>query len=285
MRAPQKLSANGVCRLTGDNSSKSYYRIQIESHYCSFPRLWDWCSKLIWFWRLWPTGMDACGLWQHSGQGQAALTCREENPFTLDCAVMVWDIKIVVFNHLDENVLKLNYQVPRGCDGAFFVIISTSWSADEKSRNEGIVPSVLLTDFIIFCCVLQDNRSSMSRPMITRSPVSPLSNQGIPTPAQLTKSNAPVHIDVGGHMYTSSLATLTKFPESRWACSPMHLYFKCVMEMKFAASSFLSSGECFCLAFCLKQGTRNVLYSFLFKPDLSVSKCHPCLMFNVILWH
>lgn len=55
----------------------------------------------------------------------------------------------------------------------------------------------------------------MSRPMITRSPASPLSNQGIPTAAQLTKSNAPVHIDVGGHMYTSSLATLTKYPESR----------------------------------------------------------------------
>ncbi|KAI5104735.1 BTB/POZ domain-containing protein KCTD1 isoform X2 [Silurus meridionalis] len=61
----------------------------------------------------------------------------------------------------------------------------------------------------------EDNRSNMSRPMITRSPASPLSNQGIPTPAQLTKSNAPVHIDVGGHMYTSSLATLTKYPESR----------------------------------------------------------------------
>ncbi|XP_015209331.1 uncharacterized protein kctd1 isoform X1 [Lepisosteus oculatus] len=61
----------------------------------------------------------------------------------------------------------------------------------------------------------QDNRPNMSRPMITRSPASPLSNQGIPTPAQLTKSNAPVHIDVGGHMYTSSLATLTKYPESR----------------------------------------------------------------------
>ncbi|KAI5931203.1 BTB/POZ domain-containing protein KCTD15 [Manis javanica] len=38
---------------------------------------------------------------------------------------------------------------------------------------------------------------------------------GIPLPAQLTKSNAPVHIDVGGHMYTSSLATLTKYPDSR----------------------------------------------------------------------
>ncbi|KAJ8279862.1 hypothetical protein COCON_G00069280 [Conger conger] len=61
----------------------------------------------------------------------------------------------------------------------------------------------------------QDNRTNMSRPMITRSPASPLSSQGIPTPAQLTKSNAPVHIDVGGHMYTSSLATLTKYPESR----------------------------------------------------------------------
>ncbi|XP_023776887.1 BTB/POZ domain-containing protein KCTD1 [Cyanistes caeruleus] len=55
----------------------------------------------------------------------------------------------------------------------------------------------------------------MSRPLITRSPASPLNNQGIPTPAQLTKSNAPVHIDVGGHMYTSSLATLTKYPDSR----------------------------------------------------------------------
>ncbi|KAM9307957.1 BTB/POZ domain-containing protein KCTD1 [Gastrophryne carolinensis] len=62
---------------------------------------------------------------------------------------------------------------------------------------------------------LQDTRPNMSRPMITRSPASPLNNQGIPTPAQLTKSNAPVHIDVGGHMYTSSLATLTKYPESR----------------------------------------------------------------------
>ncbi|XP_073487607.1 BTB/POZ domain-containing protein KCTD1 isoform X1 [Aquarana catesbeiana] len=62
---------------------------------------------------------------------------------------------------------------------------------------------------------VQDTRPNMSRPLITRSPASPLNNQGIPTPAQLTKSNAPVHIDVGGHMYTSSLATLTKYPDSR----------------------------------------------------------------------
>uniref|UniRef100_A0A8C7SNL3 Potassium channel tetramerization domain containing 15 n=1 Tax=Oncorhynchus mykiss TaxID=8022 RepID=A0A8C7SNL3_ONCMY len=60
----------------------------------------------------------------------------------------------------------------------------------------------------------QEGRS-MSRLSLTRSPVSPMSTQGIPLPAQLTKSNAPVHIDVGGHMYTSSLATLTKYPDSR----------------------------------------------------------------------
>uniref|UniRef100_A0A673MNV9 Uncharacterized LOC107746021 n=1 Tax=Sinocyclocheilus rhinocerous TaxID=307959 RepID=A0A673MNV9_9TELE len=67
--------------------------------------------------------------------------------------------------------------------------------------------------------MFQENRSNSvgmsTRPILAHSPVSPLSTAGIPTPAQLTKSNAPVHIDVGGHMYTSSLATLTKYPESR----------------------------------------------------------------------
>ncbi len=65
----------------------------------------------------------------------------------------------------------------------------------------------------------QENRSNSvgmsTRPILAHSPVSPLGTAGIPTPAQLTKSNAPVHIDVGGHMYTSSLASLTKYPESR----------------------------------------------------------------------
>ncbi|XP_044055796.1 uncharacterized protein LOC122877795 isoform X2 [Siniperca chuatsi] len=55
--------------------------------------------------------------------------------------------------------------------------------------------------------------SSMSSQQLVS--VSPLGSAGIPTPAKLTKTNAPVHIDVGGHMYTSSLATLTKYPESR----------------------------------------------------------------------
>lgn len=36
------------------------------------------------------------------------------------------DVKIVVFNHLNENVLILNYQVPHSLSAAFFVIISAS---------------------------------------------------------------------------------------------------------------------------------------------------------------
>lgn len=67
----------------------------------------------------------------------------------------------------------------------------------------------------VTCCFLSQEGRSMSRMSVSRSPVSPMTTQGIPSPAQLTKANAPVHIDVGGHMYTSSLATLTKFPESR----------------------------------------------------------------------
>ncbi|XP_036969336.1 uncharacterized protein LOC119027990 isoform X3 [Acanthopagrus latus] len=57
--------------------------------------------------------------------------------------------------------------------------------------------------------------SSMSSKLVSVCPGSPLGTAGIPTPAKLTKTNAPVHIDVGGHMYTSSLGTLTKYPESR----------------------------------------------------------------------
>ncbi|XP_059502245.1 uncharacterized protein kctd1 isoform X1 [Stegostoma tigrinum] len=78
----------------------------------------------------------------------------------------------------------------------------------ESAGQLGTTPSITIS-------TNQDSWHNMSRPLLTRSPVSPLTNQGIPTPAQLTKSNAPVHIDVGGHMYTSSLATLTKFSDSR----------------------------------------------------------------------
>jgi len=38
---------------------------------------------------------------------------------------------------------------------------------------------------------------------------------GIPVVATASRFTAPVHIDVGGKIYTSSLDTLTKFPESR----------------------------------------------------------------------
>jgi hypothetical protein len=37
-----------------------------------------------------------------------------------------------------------------------------------------------------------------------------LNKSGVPREAKLTMENAPVHIDVGGCIYTSSLETLTK---------------------------------------------------------------------------
>jgi len=40
-------------------------------------------------------------------------------------------------------------------------------------------------------------------------------NEGIPVVATPSRYTAPVHIDVGGKIYTSSLDTLTKFPESK----------------------------------------------------------------------
>lgn len=40
---------------------------------------------------------------------------------------------------------------------------------------------------------------------------------GIPCVAAASRYTAPVHIDVGGTIYTSSLETLTKYPESRLA--------------------------------------------------------------------
>lgn len=52
------------------------------------------------------------------------------------------------------------------------------------------------------------------------TPAAPAYNQkmtGIPCVAAASRYTAPVHIDVGGTIYTSSLETLTKYPESRLA--------------------------------------------------------------------
>uniref|UniRef100_A0A3P9LVS5 BTB domain-containing protein n=1 Tax=Oryzias latipes TaxID=8090 RepID=A0A3P9LVS5_ORYLA len=65
--------------------------------------------------------------------------------------------------------------------------------------------------------VFPDQHQKLSEPLPERIPSTSPNSTGIPQVAQLTKSNAPVHIDVGGHMYTSSLATLTRYPDSRIA--------------------------------------------------------------------
>ncbi|KAG7191201.1 hypothetical protein KM043_013176 [Ampulex compressa] len=58
------------------------------------------------------------------------------------------------------------------------------------------------------------NSSSPTPP----TPAAPAYNQkmtGIPCVAAASRYTAPVHIDVGGTIYTSSLETLTKYPDSR----------------------------------------------------------------------
>ncbi|CAF1279744.1 unnamed protein product [Rotaria magnacalcarata] len=51
--------------------------------------------------------------------------------------------------------------------------------------------------------------NTMVRPQVSSSPL------GIPRPANPSRFTAPVHIDVGGTIFTSSLETLTCYPESR----------------------------------------------------------------------
>ncbi|XP_077983310.1 BTB/POZ domain-containing protein kctd15-like [Glandiceps talaboti] len=46
-------------------------------------------------------------------------------------------------------------------------------------------------------------------------PTSSSSMQGVPCVAPLNRFTAPVHIDVGGQIYTSSLDTLIKYPDSK----------------------------------------------------------------------
>jgi len=66
------------------------------------------------------------------------------------------------------------------------------------------------------------SQSPVSRPNSTtpnghHPPVVVAKISGVPCPATPTRYTAPVHIDVGGSIYTSSLETLTRFPESKLA--------------------------------------------------------------------
>lgn len=97
----------------------------------------------------------------------------------------------------------------------------------------------------LFLWCAQDRRSVCvsSQPLIS---LSPLGSGGIPTPAKLTKSNVPVHIDVGGQMYTSSLGTLTKYPESRWESGAWNLAVELQKKLIQPQTSGLTYDPCLC---------------------------------------
>ncbi|GJQ67744.1 hypothetical protein Trydic_g16552 [Trypoxylus dichotomus] len=71
--------------------------------------------------------------------------------------------------------------------------------------------------------LLSPNNSPATSPTMSNSssPTPPTVNYnkmtGIPSVAAASRYTAPVHIDVGGTIYTSSLETLTKYPDSRLA--------------------------------------------------------------------
>jgi len=68
---------------------------------------------------------------------------------------------------------------------------------------------------------LNNNKHSPSATSQSKSSPTPTGHHGkiagIPTVAAASRYTAPVHIDVGGVIYTSSLETLTRFPETRLA--------------------------------------------------------------------
>ncbi|XP_034947150.1 BTB/POZ domain-containing protein kctd15-like isoform X3 [Chelonus insularis] len=79
----------------------------------------------------------------------------------------------------------------------------------------------------IFIRLLSPSSSPATSPTMSNSssptpptPAAPTYNtkiHGIPCVAAASRYTAPVHIDVGGTIYTSSLETLTKYPESKLA--------------------------------------------------------------------
>jgi hypothetical protein len=60
---------------------------------------------------------------------------------------------------------------------------------------------------------MQSEASGETQPLSISNPAvfKQSKSAGMPRPASLTMENAPVHIDVGGCIYTSSLETLTRF--------------------------------------------------------------------------
>ncbi|XP_053642101.1 BTB/POZ domain-containing protein kctd15 isoform X2 [Cherax quadricarinatus] len=90
---------------------------------------------------------------------------------------------------------------------------SSIWESYTKNLRNGASPRMLSPSI-----------SPATSPTLTHSgsPTPPLyppqhKISGIPTVAAASRFTAPVHIDVGGSIYTSSLETLTRFPESRLA--------------------------------------------------------------------
>jgi hypothetical protein len=106
-----------------------------------------------------------------------------------------------------ESSVALNAQklFPNGGNND---ISSSSTTIQSKPRYK---ENTLIFIFLLFSNRFLDGNSDnpIIRPQVSSSPL------GIPRPANPSRYTAPVHIDVGGTIFTSSLETLTRYPDSR----------------------------------------------------------------------
>jgi hypothetical protein len=110
--------------------------------------------------------------------------------------------KISGINNNNNNTMNNNEEVISPTSSSF----SGSSGSNGGGSSRGSASSLRLQSLITPLETLQQQQQQHN----TTS-----AKNGMPRVASLSMDNAPVHIDVGGCIYTSSLETLTKFPESR----------------------------------------------------------------------
>lgn len=90
---------------------------------------------------------------------------------------------------------------------------SSMWDSYNKSSRNGTSARMLSPSISPATSPTLTHSGSPTPPLYPSQP----KISGIPTVAAASRFTAPVHIDVGGSIYTSSLETLTRYPESRLA--------------------------------------------------------------------
>jgi hypothetical protein len=119
----------------------------------------------------------------------------------------------------DNNQISTNKPIELVISPSPSSVSSTSSSSSSSSsQGSTISMPVNLSESLLTNPINLHNASVMSAPaslLLATTCNQQMNKCGMPRAANLSITNAPVHIDVGGCIYTSSLETLTKYSESR----------------------------------------------------------------------